>query len=609
MSFFLSFDERGRGRKGITALFFFALISFLVPFASPSLAHAAVSSWDKGVTISPTSVDDFGTAAMKQSLDNARATGANFVAFVIPYYQSNIYATDIGPGWNTPSDSALLAATTYAHSIGLSVMFKVHPESYGGEWRANIDPYNRTDWFSRYQALLTHLGSLAEQNHVEMISIGTELVRLTSTSWNSSNTGYWNTLIGALRGTYHGKLTYGANSTYNQTDQYTNEKIYVGFWSLLDYASLSPYYNLDYGSNSVDSLVRAWDYWNKYDIGPFQAKIGKPILFGEIGYRSLPEAYKDPWNWSRSGPSDQQGQANDYQALMQYWNNYPYMQGIFWWNWSSNPTQISPGDTNYSPERKMAETILKNWFGGNPPPPAAQAPLFVGGGTATPRDLNVGQSVNLALNFTNNGGSLSGAIVDIEVYAKSGAAVFQKVFTGETLPGGGATKNYAATWTPNAPGDYVLRGGVFSSDWTHNYVWFDSAAPINVANAPTTPPPTTGGTSTSTTSSSSGTPAATGSQTVDVWWPGTGSHLSGLQPFKAMLENVDPSQYWMSWSVDGGAQNQMWDSTQDYPHKESSVDLTSWTWNSGGPYHLLFTAKDSHGTAYGTKPVDVYVDR
>jgi len=68
-----------------------------------------------------------------------------------------------------------------------------------------------------------------------------------------------------------------------------------------------------------------------------------------------------------------------------------------------------------------------------------------------------------------------------------------------------------------------------------------------------------------------------------------------VQPFKAMLEGLDVSQYNMYWQVDGDALNQMGNSSTDYPHKESLVDLSSWHWNANHQYTLTLSAKTDTG--------------
>ena len=49
-------------------------------------------------------------------------------------------------------------------------------------------------------------------------------------------------------------------------------------------------------------------------------------------------------------------------------------------------------------------------------------------------------------------------------------------------------------------------------------------------------------------------PSATlaATNTVNVWWPSASATLSGVQPFKAMLQSLPVEQYTMYWQVDGG---------------------------------------------------------
>jgi endoglucanase len=93
---------------------------------------------------------------------------------------------------------------------------------------------------------------------------------------------------------------------------------------------------------------------------------------------------------------------------------------------------------------------------------------------------------------------------------------------------------------------------------------------------------------------------------VNIWWPTNNAKVSGLQPFKAMVTDKNVSEYDITWSVDGGQQNPMSDSSTDYPHKEAAVDISSWTWHGSGPYHVTFKAVDKNGTAIGDASVDVY---
>jgi hypothetical protein len=323
------------------------------------------------------STTDLSSDTTKKSLQNLKATGATYVAFMVPYYQSNTGSTDINPGWNTPTDATLATAIDYAHSLGFKVALKVHIETYNGDWRAYINPGNRTQWFQNYGNYVAHLGSLGKDHGVELINIGTELVSLTAYTMNSSNTQNWVNLIDRVRGVYGGALTYDANNNNNNNDPFVNEKKFIQFWDKLDYVGLSTYYQLEAGGNSVAQIKQAWDYWNKNDIQPFYNQVKKPILSTEVGYRSVDNARIDPWNSGRGGGYNPTEQANLYDALMGYWNDYPYMQGVYWWDWLVNPNGGGQGDTGYTPQNKPAQDVLKRWFTtpGSPstttPPPSS----------------------------------------------------------------------------------------------------------------------------------------------------------------------------------------------------------------------------------------------
>lgn len=341
-------------------------ITFATVLFLPSFAHAAVSDWIRGASIVPMSTTDLSSENAQQSLRDLAATGATHVSFVVPYYQSNQWATDVQRGWNTPTDESLGAAIDHAHSLGLSVILKMHVEPYDGAWRAHINPEDRGAWFSAYGAAVVHTATIGEAHGAEMLQIGSELVSMAASSMNSTNTGYWQTLIGQVRDVYGGDLVYGANSNSNDNDPFNNEKRFIEFWDSLDYVGIHPYVGLN-SDDSVEGMKSAWDFWNNDGIGAFAQSVGKPVIITEVGYRSLDNARLDPWNWSRGGSIDLQEQANAYDALMGYWNDYPYMQGVIFWEWSTNPN-AGGNDTAYTPQNKPAEEVMSRWFG-NPVAP------------------------------------------------------------------------------------------------------------------------------------------------------------------------------------------------------------------------------------------------
>lgn len=614
-----------RALGGVLLLVWFVpALTFFVPVGE---AQAAVADWQKGVTIYPSSSSDFGSSGFQQKVQHLKSLGVNTITLIIPLYQ-NTNDTNMQSGWNTPDDASLISAIQYVHGQGLQVMLKPHVDPYDGTWRAWINPGDKNAWMSNYQNFMLKYANIAQQNGVEWICIGTELVSMTNVENDQNNTTRWQNLISAIRGVYHGKLMYDAN--WGGGD-FITEANHIEFWGSLDAIGISAYYELG-GDNSVQNLMNDWDQLNNSAIKPLEQQWGKPVIFSEVGYRSVSNAHNQPWNSWQSGGYDPQEQVNDYQALFQYWNNQSSMQGFDIWYENTDPNGGGSGNTDYLINGKPVEQTLSQWFQ-NPTAPAQSgtnqqsgpAAAFNISGSASPSTPTVGQSTTLTVALTNSGGAVSGANVDLEVYSGSSQA-FQQTFTGQDFASG-QTRTLTTNWTPGAAGTYALKVGAFSSDWKTLYTWNDAAATITVSgssqgssNNPPPPPQSTstpqsgGSTSTSTTATSTtstdsqaggnqpASPAAT-----NIWWPADGANVSGLQPFKAMLENMPTSQYQMYWQVDGDRLNQMFDSTTDWPHKEAQVDLSTWNWNSGGPYNVTFISKDGSGNVIDQKSVNIYV--
>jgi len=573
-------------KKGNWRYYAIIVISILIVsefHASP--ASAAIGSWQKGISIQPRSNTDYASGTFQQSMANAVADHVNYVALVIPYYQSNIYSTDIGPGWNTPTDASLISGIQYIHSLGMKVNLKIHVESYDQQWRANINPSDRNAWFGTYGAILNKYATMGAQNGVEEITVGTELINMSANDANPTNTQNWNNLIGSVRSIFHGSLTYGANWG---GPGWTDEKNRITFWSSLDYIGISAYFPLSTGTKTADAYKAIWDGINTGDIANLQRRWNKPILFTEVGYRSMDWAQYEPFNFSAGGSYDPTNQAALYEALFSYWNSYDYMQGVMLWDWSSDPNAGGNGDTNYTPQHKQAETVMATWFGTNPtptPPPTANS--FSSTVTVGSNSVTLGQAQSISATITNTGGAVSGAIVDIEVYSSTNQKVFQYFVENQQFSTG-ASKAYATQWTPTSADTYTVKLGVFNNNWTTNYLWNGTGAQFTASTA-TQPPP----------------PPPPSNSTVNIWWPTDGAAVQGAQPFKAMVPGLMISNYTMYWQVDGGVLNTMGDSQVDYPHKEAQVDLSTWNWQPSGTYTLNFIAKDASGNTIASASIQI----
>jgi hypothetical protein len=332
-------------------------------FVMPQTTQAAVKDWQKSASMYTYDKNGFTSAEFKESLKDWKATGANYISLVIPYYQNNKTSSEILAKPYTPSDEVLSEAIQYAHSIGLKVMLKVHITSDDSAWQAYINPTNKDAWFASYGMMLNHLADIAEKNQAEEICIGTELITM---STNPENTQNWITMIDAIRAHYHGLLTYSAN--WGGTS-FMEEASHIGFWDHLDYIGLSAYFSLapETWNPKMQDFLKSWKYWDQTIVQPLSKKFNKPILFTEIGYRSLQGANTDPYNGDRMADVDLDLQANLYQALFQYWNTKPYMAGIHMWDWKVDSLEGGPGNNQYTVHHKPAEEVLKQWFTNSKP--------------------------------------------------------------------------------------------------------------------------------------------------------------------------------------------------------------------------------------------------
>ena len=103
-------------------------------------------------------------------------------------------------------------------------------------------------------------------------------------------------------------------------------------------------------------------------------------------------------------------------------------------------------------------------------------------------------------------------------------------------------------------------------------------------------------------------PAFAHASTLNIWWPADSATVTGTQPFKAVVDNAAPSSYNMYWQVDGGALSLMDTNTTGYPHKESVVDLSGWSWNPSNTYKITFVAKDLNGNNMGQASVSININ-
>ncbi len=252
------------------------------------------------------------------------------------------------------TDAGLEATTRWARERGIRTLLKPHLWLRGGAWVGDLEMRSEADWsrfFDAYETFLLHYARLAERNGIEALAVGTELPR------SSGRAADWRRLIGKVRGVYRGRLTYCAN---------WHEAESVAFWGALDFVGVQAYYPLRVtGAQSAETITAAWP--------PIVARLEalhertqKPIVFTEVGYKSLKGSLLEPWLWGTEGDRDDRLQRDAYAAMFASVWDKPWFGGVFVWKW--HPALGAPDAAperharDFTPQGKPALDVIRAYY-------------------------------------------------------------------------------------------------------------------------------------------------------------------------------------------------------------------------------------------------------
>ncbi len=243
-------------------------------------------------------------------------------------------------------------------SYGIKIMLKPHiwlSKIENGKWRSDIEMETEQDWntwFENYNQTIIKYAELAEQLQMEQFCIGTELE---TTVYEKPD--QWKALIQKVRAIYKGKLTYAAN--------WDNEYKKVPFWGELDYIGIQAYFPISVKDDPA--LLELENYWRKHaeEIVLVSSKFNKPILFTELGYKSIRGTSKKPWEWNgimnTYSKISKKEQLLCYQAFFNTIWEEPWFHGIHIWEWQSRGTS-SGNNTNFTIEGKPSLNLIAKHF-------------------------------------------------------------------------------------------------------------------------------------------------------------------------------------------------------------------------------------------------------
>lgn len=290
-----------------------------------------------------------------ESLLRMSEANIEYVAITVWWLQHNITSTRIydKSDW-TATNESLAMAIQKAHEFGMKVMLKpmVDPEDVYTHWRGEIPP--TTEWFKSYRTFISAYAQFAEENSVDLFCIGCEF-KATEVDEQS-----WREIISEVRKYYSRPITYAATQ-----DSYQN----IRWWDALDYVGVDAYFPLTSSKNpTLEELKQGWSRIAN-DIETWHAsEVNKPILFTEIGYRSGDGNNMQPWNWTLTLELDLQEQFDCYLAAFEVLWGKPWFYGFYWWIWESDPNAGGLADTDFTPQNKPVENLIKSWYSAEPTP-------------------------------------------------------------------------------------------------------------------------------------------------------------------------------------------------------------------------------------------------
>jgi len=301
----------------------------------------------------------YGTETSTATLRELRELGVEWISltpfgFMRSLAEPQVHA--IGDYRAGETDERMHREIRQAKALGLKVMLKPHIWIVRGQWRGEIelpDAAAWRRWFDSYQRWLLHYADMAEAEGADILVIGVEL-----RSTERVQERRWRDLVSEVRRRFHGEITYSAN---------WDDASALPWWDAVDYIGVQFYPPLATSEATSRSDIRSVVAARLDGIAAIARRHDKPVLFTEVGYRAASDALVHPHGWPERKAEvrfDARAQATGYQTLIEAVRTRPWVQGLYWWKWFTDPKTTEEGPAGFSPRGKHAERILRAAYGG-----------------------------------------------------------------------------------------------------------------------------------------------------------------------------------------------------------------------------------------------------
>ncbi|MFH1665249.1 MAG: hypothetical protein ABIA77_03780 [Candidatus Omnitrophota bacterium] len=358
-------EVRKKGWKPAAVIVLLLLVAGAFVFVRVIKQQPGGIEFQKGMVYATWSPEGYMSENSDESMAKMRQDGTEWMSILVTWYQQNCWSAGIHKTETTPSDESIIYTIRKARELGMKVMLKPHLDlldKSDGSWRGEIGSVKEPEWeawFLEYTAFIMHYADIAQKEKVEILCIGTEL------STSATTKGYmWKEMIGKIRKRYSGYLTYAAH-----WDAYQD----IRFWDALDFVGINAYFPLtEKMIPTVDELREGWGKW-VLEMEEFQERVGKPIIFPEVGCNSADGAAIRPWEHVPRTEVNIELQKNYYQVLLETFWDKDWFYGVYWWYWGTNMNMGGKYNRGFTPQNKPAEDVIREWYA---KPVAKDASMF-----------------------------------------------------------------------------------------------------------------------------------------------------------------------------------------------------------------------------------------
>lgn len=226
--------------------------------------------------------------------------------------------------------------------LGINIILEPYPYIQNGElYETQLNPSDKYEWFRNWKEGVLNLliRDIAKPYKVYALCVGSNFDKF------EQEYDYWTDIVGFVRTTYPGRITYKTNWWY--TAEWDTEKdglhdTYIAklrnpVLQEVDFISVAAYFELtDQDTNTVANLVssiygtqifeRHQNIYN--ELKSLSTQWNKPVFFGELGFPKRNKATVHPWNPEPSNIVNEQEQANGFQAYKEVFEKESWILGF-----------------------------------------------------------------------------------------------------------------------------------------------------------------------------------------------------------------------------------------------------------------------------------------